>query len=246
MKFIERDQVEWKTVRFLERPDETFEYQYQLPVPLADWDVFACWERERFHSMRDNLSRGDILFDIGTEQGWCNLIYADIVGPENMVLIEPTVQFWPNIRATWERNYDQLPLACYLGLLSDITNTKLKKFAPWPAASLGLLIDRNKYQYIHEHEDNVTQMTLDDLVNRSKIVPDAITMDVEGAEILILQGADKTLRLHRPKVWISVHPDLIERDYHATADDVHTFMDELGYTATHLATDHEEHWFYRP
>lgn len=246
MKFIDREQVEWKNVNMLELADETFEYQFQLPVPLADWDVFACWERERFHSMRQHLTRGDILFDIGTEQGWCNLIYADIVGPENMVLIEPTVQFWPNIRATWERNYDVPPKACYSGLLSDVTTTELNEFTPWPAASMGLLIDRNKYQYIHHHDDNVTQMTLDDLVTRSKIIPDAITMDVEGAELLILQGADKTLRLHKPLVWISVHPDLIERDYHATADDVHTFMTELGYTADHLATDHEEHWFYQP
>lgn len=246
MTFIERDQAQWKTVHFLERPDETFEYQYQLPVPLADWDVFACWERERFHSMRDNLYCGNILFDIGTEQGWCNLIYADMVGPENMVLIEPTQEFWPNIQTTWDRNYDWPPLACYPGLLSDVTNTNLRKFDPWPAACQGPLIDRNKYQYIHSHDHDIPQMTLDDLVKRSNIIPDAITMDVEGAEIRILQGAMETLREHLPLVWISVHPDLLERDYNADAGQVHAFMAYMGYTGTHLATDHEEHWFYQP
>lgn len=246
MNFIEPDRVEWKTVRFLETPEETFEYHFELPRPLADWDVFACWERERFHSMRDHLTRGDVLFDIGTEQGWCNLIYADIVGPENMVLIEPTPQFWPNIRATWERNYSQKPLACYAGLLSNVTDTKVKTFKPWPAASTGLLIDRNKYQYIHEHDAVVKQLTLDDFVARSGIVPNALTMDVEGAELLILQGAENTLAEHQPIVWVSVHPDLMERDYQATAADVHYFLENLGYTATHLATDHEEHWLYLP
>jgi len=246
MTFIDRDQAEWKTVHFLEKPDETFEYHFDLPRPLADWDVFACWERERFHSMRDNLTRGDILFDIGTEQGWCNLIYADIVGPDNMVLIEPTQEFWPNIQTTWEHNYDQQPKACYSGLLSDVTNTQLDTFNPWPAAAVGPLIDRNKYQYIHEHDVDVPQMTLDDFVERSGIIPDAITMDVEGAEFLIIHGATNTLINHRPLVWISVHPDLIARDYGCTDQRLHAFMERLKYTPHLLAIDHEEHWLYLP
>ena len=193
MALIPVDAVQWKPVQFLELPDETFEYEFDLPVPLADWDVFACWERARFHSMRDNLSLGDVLFDVGTEQGWCNLLYADMVGPTNMVLIEPTHEFWPNIKATWERNYDAPPRACYTGLVSDITNTKTKTFKPWPAAADGPLIDRNKYQYIHDHCVEVPQLTLDDLVDRSRIIPNAITIDVEGAELLVLRGATDTL-----------------------------------------------------
>jgi FkbM family methyltransferase len=247
MSLIPADAVQWKPVQFLERPDETFEYVFDLPVPLADWDVFACWERERFHSMRHHLSRGDILFDVGTEQGWCNLIYASIVGPENMVLIEPTKEFWPNIKATWERNYfNAPPLACYDGLVSDITNTDTAVFTPWPAAAAGDLIDRNKYQYIHDHDVEVPQMTLDDLVDRSGITPHAITIDVEGAELLVLRGSADTLTEHRPMVWVSLHDDLLERDYDASINDVHMFMDSLGYQATFLAKDHEEHWLYLP
>ena len=240
------DAVTWKPVRFLERPDETFEYEFELPVPLADWDVFACWERERFHSMRDNLTYGDILFDVGTEQGWCNLIYADMVGPTNMVLIEPTTEFWPNIKATWERNYDYPPMACWDGLVSDVTDTKTRVFTPWPAAANGDLIDRNKYQYIHAHSQDIKQLTLDDLVTRSGIIPNAITIDVEGAELKVLHGATDTLTEHRPLVWASLHDDLLERDYNATIEDVHTFMESLGYIPTYLGTDHEAHWLYQP
>ena len=247
MTFIPADEVVWKSVKFLELPDETFEYEFELPVPLADWDVFAAWERERFHSMRENLDLGDVLFDVGTEQGWTNLIYAQFVGPANMVLIEPTQEFWPNIRNTWERNYGLMtPLACYPGLLSDETTDRTTTFGPWPAVADGPLIDRNKYQYIHNHDVEVGQRTLDDLVQRSGIIPDAITMDVEGAELLVLHGATTTLVDHRPLVWVSVHPDLIERDYDTTADHVHRFMESLGYTAFFLARDHEEHWFYQP
>ena len=234
----------WKQVRFLETPEETFEYEFELPVPLADWDVFACWERERFHSMREHLQRGDILFDVGTEHGWCNLLYADMVGPANMVLIEPTREFWPNIKATWERNYATGPKACYQGLVGAATTDENPRFTVWPAAADGALIDRKRYEYLHKHSDGIQQIRLDDIVEQSGIVPAALTIDVEGAEYSVIAGAADTLARHHPLVWISIHPDLMRRDYHATPADLVTFMESLNYTGTLLATDHEQHWMF--
>lgn len=245
-QFIPHDQVEWRRVRMLERPDETFEHEFWLPRPLADWDVFAVWERARFHSMRDNLTHGDTLFDVGTEQGWCNLIYASFVGPENMVLIEPTPTFWPNIYTTWYRNYTKSPRLCYDGLLSDTTTDPRRNIVGWPGNILQSLIDRNSYQYLWDHDAKVQEIRLDDLVDRTGVVPSALTIDVEGGELSVLRGASDTLSRFRPKVWVSVHPDLLAAHYDATAGQVHDYMASFGYTATHLATDHEQHWFYRP
>lgn len=249
MKYIPRGEVEWIKTKIIkiheDGPEEKhlWKYEFLLPRPLADWDVFAVWERERFQSMEDNLNQGDILFDIGTEQGWCNLIYAQFVGPENIVLIEPTQEFWPNIEATWEKNYPDLqPQGFYDGLLSDKTSDKRKHgFTTWPDASGGPLIDRNKYQYIHDNDENVPELKLDDYVARTGIVPDALTMDTEGAEILILRGAEKTLREHKPLVWASLHPDLAVEYGYGDVQNIHDFMSSLGYKSRELAVDHEVH-----
>ncbi len=254
MNFIPKDKIEWKLVRYLKVPWQTtdelayWKYELWLNEPLASWDVFTIWEADRIASMEKHLRKGDVLFDIGTEQGWCNLVYARMVGPENMVLIEPTQEFWPNIKALWDKNYPGVkPKGFYDGLFSDKT-TDLQRggnnFIDWPTVSGGDLIDRNKYQYIHENTENVPEMTIDDYVTRTGIVPNALTMDTEGSEMLILKGAKQTLKKHTPKLWISVHPDMALRDYGVKPNEIHDYLKSLGYRGEYLATDHEEHWYY--
>lgn len=248
MKYIPKDDIEWLLIPIIKEDwrlvESPYHYEYWLPRPLADWDVFDYWERERFDSMKEHLNYGDILYDIGTEQGWCNLIYAEFVGPENMVLIEPTKEFWGNIRHTWEKNYDVPPLACYWGLFDEYTRDDYDKgFDIWGDSDVAI-IDRNKYQYIHESSSDITHITLDKFVDETGIVPDAVTMDVEGAELLILRGGEKTLKKYKPKLWVSIHPDLGERDYEITKQMTLDYLEGLGYTGEHLATDHEEHWYF--
>ena len=255
MKYIPREDVEWKKVRYIKEPLEgtdeaaTWKYEFYLNEPLASWDVFSYWEKERIASMEKHLKAGDILFDIGTEQGWCNLAYAKMVGPSNIVLIEPTKEFWPNIKALWQRNLDGFPLDCINVLFSDKTTQGYEvpsvPVNGWPKESYGDLIDRNKYQYIHANSEDIPEVKLDDYVARSGIVPDALTMDTEGSELLILRGARKTLDEHNLKVWISIHPDLGLKDYGIDKSETIKFMKDLGYKGEYLATDHEEHWYFR-
>lgn len=251
MNYIPKDQVVWKSVKILKKntegPAEEHPYQYtfELPEPLASWDVWDYWEKERFASMKKHLKEGDVLFDIGTEQGWCNLIYAQFVGAENMVLIEPTPEFWPNIKAIWEKNDMKRPKGFYDGLFSDKTTDNRRLAAKqWPQSSNGDLVDRNAYKYIHEHGDVVPQITIDDYVLRTSIIPSALTMDTEGSELLILKGAEDTLKQHHPKVWVSIHPELAKENYGVEPDAVYDYLAGLGYKHEWLAEDHEVHVYF--
>lgn len=228
-------------------PDSQWEYKVWLPDWLAEWDVFGDWEVEQFNSMRDNLKKGDVLFDIGAELGWQSIIYAQFVGAENMVLVEPSAAMWPNIAETWEKNYPDIPpLACHYGLFSDKTtgDVILPKHV-FPSEALGKLVRRVSYKYIHEHGRKVPQLTIDDYVKITGIVPDALTMDTEGSEYLILQGAEKTLKDNDLKVWVSVHPELALTDYGILTGQVLDFMGNCGYKGELLVVDHEHHYYFR-
>jgi len=247
MNFIERSDIVWKTVPYI-RQGETRNYDYNLELnePLASWDVWDYWEKERIKSMETHLKKGDVFFDIGTESGWCNLVYAAIVGPENMVLIEPTPEFWANIHALWYKNYSVDPLGMYAGLISDTTTDARKgnELNAWGEDYLGAIIDRNKYVYIHDNTANIPMIKLDDYVAEVGIVPDVLNIDVEGAELLVFRGAEKTLRDNSLKIFVSIHDDLGMRDYDTTPEDTISYLESFGYVGEFLAKNHEAHWYF--
>ena len=234
--------MRWTTTGYLRKPDRTFEYYLDLPWFLAEWDVWDYWEKERIHSMRDHLTTDDVLVDVGAEAGWMSLVFAEMVGPGNMILVEPTAEYWPNIRQTWIRRFDVAPLATYWGLLGpDTAGGPVVNHMSWPAQADGELSPARAYRYLHDNASGATPvLTLDYFGD----VPTAITMDVEGAELEVLRGATRLLERVHPKLWISVHPDLMGRDYNTIPAELVAFLNRYGYTGTHLATDHEEHWMF--
>lgn len=245
--FINIKDLEWSTVK-IHRQGETRNYDYELELfhPLAEWDVWDYWERERIQSMQQHIKQGDVLFEVGAEQGWMAALFSKYL-TSNIVLIEPTKEFWPGIKEIFERNDLADPIASFSGFADDHTNYQ-GTLPSWPllkSSEATQIIEKRKYENIFDIVNNnkkIFSLRIDDL----KPIPAHISIDVEGAELLVLKGAEQTLREHKPLVWCSIHPDMCERDYGYTKEDILYFMDDCGYEAELLAVDHEEHWFLTP
>lgn len=229
-----------------------------LPPHLAEWDVWDYWERARLESIERTLKPGDLLVDVGAEQGWMSALCASFVGGSNMALAEPEPNAWGCIRQIWEENGIDPPRSLWPGLLVG------PDLGPYPHYPAGLDFDpeirdgwpgcawdaepcgARAYRYLHEenHLDTTPRSTIDAWCSDAGLEPDALTIDVEGAEAEVLRGAAKVLATHHPIVWVSIHPDLMARDYGTVPKTVHAYMTGLGYHGTHLATDHESHWSY--
>lgn len=240
-------EVQWEKAKYLKvsdtpQPDGQWLYEVILPDFLASWDIYAVWEFERTQSMAANLKKGDTLFEVGSEKCWQAAIYAQFVGGENMVLIEPTELYWPNTRQIFEHNNLGIPKACFVGLIGNdykMDDPDNLTIGSWPKQTEGELFDGLSYRYIGENDCD--QLSIDKFVELTGIVPNALNIDVEGAEGFIFDGMLETLKKHKPLIWLSIHPDLMMNRYNRSSQDIYKMIESVGYTSQYLATDHERH-----
>jgi len=72
------------------------------------------------------------------------------------------------------------------------------------------------------------QVSLDDYCRRHSLTPEVIKIDVEGAELGVLEGAREILDRYRPDIFLSVHPWHIAQLGRST-DELAVLIDELEY-----------------
>lgn len=220
-----------------------------MPPHRAYRREWGWWEAGRLAAMATVVGPGSVVWDVGAEEGDFPALWA--TWGADVVLAEPNPRVWPNIAAIWRANALREPLACWPGFLADHQEGAVLLYDDgtlgWPACADGPVIGDHGFCRVEERPDLPTT-TIDRLVAASVPAPSVVTIDVEGAELLVLDGARRTLSHHRPEVFVSIHPEFMA--HHYDVEDgvraVRRFMAELDYDEQFLAIDHEHHFWYRP
>lgn len=72
----------------------------------------------------------------------------------------------------------------------------------------------------------VEAWSIDEYCQRRALQPRAIKIDVEGAELMVLRGAQGVMKRHKPALILAVHPPLIPEQ---KADELFSLLDEHAY-----------------
>ena len=164
------------------------------------------WEPNSWRAVEKHLSAGATFVDIGAHIGYYTLKAAVVVGPQGRIIaVEPNPDTLPklrdNIRASRATMVTVAPVAC-----SDAEATLEFFSAPRSNTGESSLSRTNASQEgTVKASYHVRARPLDDIIAESGVSRvDAIKIDVEGAEFLVLKGAQKTLDRYHPMVLVEV------------------------------------------
>jgi FkbM family methyltransferase len=201
------------------------------------------YERPVQEALAMQVSRGDVCYDIGANLGFFSVLLGRLAGPSGLVYaFEPV----PGNASIIERNarLNQLPSVEVLRvalcgvdgreelLLAHHVGGAVLKSAGTPPDLAGSLM--------------VETASLDTLVERQRIKPpNIVKIDVEGAEMDVLQGMERVLRKWAPILFVELD-DETAAACEKKVSMCRSFLHDLGYQSELLPNAYPDGpWFVR-
>ena len=178
-----------------------------LPVAHAHLGSLAYGDLETSvqEAMRRHLGPGDVFYDVGANLGFFALLGA--------VFVDPRAGGWVYAFEPAPDNATAIRENAALNGLDNLTVIEKAASSETGTARLQIVDDQSwsKLEAYGEHPHtervlDVPTVALDDLVSAGEIrPPTAVKIDVEGAEVAVLEGMRETLAQHRPAIICELH-----------------------------------------
>lgn len=193
----------------------------------------GLYERTTTQALTRLLSKDMIALDIGANIGALTLPMALQVGDRGRIIaFEPTAYAFTRLRANIALNPDIAPrITCHHMMLSDSNRHGLPAIASsWPLAQTGDTDPGHGGRMMPTA--GATVSSLDDFIAAEKPGHvDVIKLDVDGNELLVLRGAQKTLATFRPILVMEFAPYVHPQNGANTFDALLSLLRGLGYRA---------------
>jgi FkbM family methyltransferase len=207
--------------------------------------ITGQWQPEVWDSLSPVLSEGGVLLDVGAHIGYFSLKASSKVGKTGrIVAFEPdpgTLKLLgDNVAANNAGNVTVEPIACtdreqMLTLwAAGESNTAKSSLSRQNAAQVSASEAPKPY--------TVRGRPIDDVVGELNLTRvDAIKIDVEGAEVLVLRGSVETLKRFHPRVVVEVIPELLA-SFQTTPDDLISLLKGAGYNQSRRLAPRGDDW----
>ena len=202
------------------------------------------WQPEVWNAIEPALSQGAVFLDVGAHIGYFSLRASPVVGKSGRVVsFEPNPQTLAILRENVSANrFDNItvePVAC-----TDRPQT-LTLYAASRSNTGASSLSKGNAEVTGSDAGRaftVQGRPIDDVVKELGLTRvDAIKIDVEGAEVMVLRGAVDTLRRFHPKVIAEVIPRQLA-EFHASVEDVRSLLRDAGYRQSRPLNSEETDW----
>jgi FkbM family methyltransferase len=184
----------------------------RVSVPLVLGPLRGCWwlpasggkiarlllgtyEREQSELFQQHIYPGDQVLDIGASVGYYTLLAARLVGSTGRVFaFEPDASNLHYLKEHIRQNR-----------LSQVTVLPLALANETSTARFGGNTGSGTSRLCSEGAQEVQVSRLDDVRAKLRFTPRHMKVDVEGAELSVLQGGEQMIAQCRPTIFLSTH-----------------------------------------
>jgi FkbM family methyltransferase len=180
------------------------------------------------------LKPGDVIIDVGANSGLYSIFYSKLVGPSGVVhAFEPDTETYSLLQQNLKLNDCKNVVTHNFALSNKESRVEMVSFS-LPSLKLQ---SGDSFKYIKEvsidelstSEGKMNAFKLDDLNELNSLSKiDCIKIDVEGAELLVLQGSLNTILKYKPVIIIELSGEWTKR-FNYKPYEVLVFLKELGY-----------------
>lgn len=152
-----------------------------------------------------------VIIDIGANQGVMSVILKDNIPNTGIVCIEPALE-----------NIDHLISNVPDAVVHQVAISNINM-----TGSLQSFGQNQRYRVVKDtSQESITQISTLDSLNIESVM--LIKVDVEGAEIDLLQGAVSTIEKYKPILYLEHHWDLVDKD------ELYSQIEKMNYQIIYL------------
>ena len=196
------------------------------------YEQWGANHNDGYNHLLDHCHPGSTVIDVGAHIGLCALSASHLVGDTGQVIaFEPSQTNCNYLKKHIHYNNIQ-NTQIYPYLVGEVSKDQVDFYESSEPTGMNAIVH-------YKSLPNATwvqrrQISIDDFCEQHHIIPTIIKIDVEGAEIGVLKGAQKTLTTHTPLVIISIHPKHLSM-LGETEHNLRTTIKALNYEITDMA-----------
>lgn len=185
-------------------------------------------EAGTIHNLRPFVRPGTWVMDIGANIGFFSIYFSDWISRGGKVIaLEPEARNYSLLCRTTRKQQQAGRLETLQVAADSKDGTSSLTINPFHPGD----------HKLGDHGTVITTVTIDSVLeDRGNPVVSLIKIDVQGAEMRVLEGGGKTLQQHRPALWIEID-DAALRSFGTSAEDIFSFLHDRGYKPYEIITN---------
>ncbi len=201
----------------------------RFPVRWAHY-YDADYEPSTFKFLRQHCRIGNTVLDIGAHIGLFSVLMARSVGPTGQVFsFEPTPLTKEVLQKTVEMNGCGPVVEVRAEAVAKVSGQAMFFDTGHLGSNANSLVQGEEHVGMRPTET----IAIDDFVASRDLQVNCLKIDVEGAELDVLLGAQQTFDVHRPALSLALHPKAIQQA-RATLDDIWEVLQDSRLSVIYL------------